>query len=363
MQSDFNAQLDLFYIPCLPFVIRPKSLSADGTMTVGEILTASVTATGQFEKTFKIPPGGGPSIPIAMLPIVVGGVPVAEIDISAYIEGSLKLAGQGKAEGRIQVENTHTVQFDFACDGGGCNSKSQTARDPVTVTESAQLQGEVSVEPAIYTALQLNFNFNALSVRAGPQPYMLASMAGCIAASAQQAEGGTTSNSHNEALTADLDWGVKLRAEALVMGQVAGKPFVKSVTGDRHIMFRDLAGGGSTALMAVVDTATQVTAGKPAAYRVKMPSCYPYTTPVQYRVTWTGNAIAAPTAGCDWQKGICKSDPAKELVINLTWPTKGSYALTVAPVGDEHGAGKGKQLLRTFTPAPKATVLSVVVMP
>lgn len=72
MQSDFTASLDLFYIPCLPFVVRPKSIAATGTMVVGEKLTASVTATGKFDKTFKIPPTGGPKIPIQMIPIVIG---------------------------------------------------------------------------------------------------------------------------------------------------------------------------------------------------------------------------------------------------------------------------------------------------
>ncbi len=212
MESNFSAQLDLFYIPCLPFVIRPKALSADGTMTAGEILSASVTATGEFEKTFKIPPVGGFSIPIAMLPIVGGGVAVLELYISAYIEGSVTLTGQGRAEGSFQVENTNTVDFSFACDGKGCNAKSKMARDPVTVTESAKLEGQVSVEPAIYTALQLNVNFNMLSVRAGPKPYLLASMAGCTAGAAQQTEGGGSTTSHNVALIADLYWVVKVRA-------------------------------------------------------------------------------------------------------------------------------------------------------
>ncbi|MEX1185173.1 MAG: hypothetical protein WEA80_01110 [Gemmatimonadaceae bacterium] len=362
MKSDFTAQLELFYIPCLPFVLRPKALSADGSMTVGETLTGTVTATGRFGREFKIPPGGGPSIPIAMLPIVVGGVPVAELDIAAYIEGSVTLAGDGKAEGSFQVKNTNTVEFDVACDGGGCSSRSQMTRDPIIVTESAQLQGQVSVEPAIYTALQLNFNFNALSLRAGPQPYLLAEMAGCIAGAAQQTEGGGSRSSHNEGLMADLDWGVKFRAEALVMGEVVGNPYVKSVTGNRHVMFRDLVREGSTALVAVVDTAPQVTAGKPATYRVRMPSCYPYTTPVQYRISWTGGATARPTEGCDWQRGICKFDPKKDLVIDLTWPAEGSYSLTIVPVGDEHGTGRSTQL-RTFEPAPKATELSITVMP
>lgn len=369
MESDFSAKLDLFYIPCLPFAIRPKALGANGSMTVGEQLTASVVATGEFESELAIPPAGGPTIPIAMLPIVVAGVPIAELDISAFVEGSVTLAGKGKAEGKVQVENKHRVDFEFACNGGGCGSNSHTAREPVSLTESAQLQGRVTVEPAIFTAIQLNFNFNMLSVRAGPEPFLLAALSGCAAVGAQQTEGGGSSTSHNEALMADLDWGVRFRAEALIAGKIVGNAFEKSLTGNRHIWFRDLIGGGSSALVAMVDTAPQATAGKPARYTVRMPSCYMDTTPVRYRITWTGGATAAPTDGCDWARSICTFDPKTDLVIDLTWPAEGNYTLDIAPVGDEHGGGGlskslgGGAQLRTFDPAPKPTVVPVTVGP
>ena len=59
MQADFQAKMEFFYVPCLPFVFRPKSISADGSMTVGQQRAVEVTATGAFAKTFTIPPTGG----------------------------------------------------------------------------------------------------------------------------------------------------------------------------------------------------------------------------------------------------------------------------------------------------------------
>lgn len=392
MQGDFSAKLDLFYIPCLPFVIRPKQLSADGAMTVGERLTASVSAAGRFDKTFTIPPGGGPSIPIYMIPIVIAGVPVAELDISAYIEGTVQVGGEGEAEASFQLDNSNTVQFDFACNGSGCRKLDPKGKAPsqtTTLSESAGIQGHVFVKPAIYTALELNFYFGALSARAGPQPYLLGTVAGCAETAAQQTAGGGSKSHESHALTADLDWGVELRAEALVGREVVGDRVI-SLMKDSHIWFRDLAPGGSTALVAVVEGAPQVTAAQAATYKVKMPACYPYTAPVRYRVTWTGDAtpaattaaantspgaetsslgaltrIGRPTAttatttlGCEWLAGggTCTFDPKQELVFNLTWPTAGTYTLTVAVIGDDHGDG-----VRRFDPEPKATQLEITV--
>ena len=34
--ADFTTQVDMFYIPCLPFVIRPKDMGGNGDLTVGE---------------------------------------------------------------------------------------------------------------------------------------------------------------------------------------------------------------------------------------------------------------------------------------------------------------------------------------
>jgi hypothetical protein len=359
LEGDFVATLDLFYIPCLPFVVRPKSIAANGTMLVGEKLAASVTADGAFDKTFKIPPTGGPRIPIEMIPIVIAGVPVAELDVSAYIEGNIEVGGTGRADGHFELSDPHKADFAFDCNGGGCTSQMQPVTDPATTMESAEIKGQVFVKPSIYTALQLDFDFDLLSARAGPQPFLLGMASGCGEASAQQASSGASTSEQNYALTGDLDWGVEVRAEALVASQVVGKPWVQPVTRNKHLWFRDLASGGSTALVASVQGANTAAATKPVSYKVKMPSCYPYTNKVQYRVSWTGGAAPAANSLCQWQasksSGTCQGDPTKDLVINLTWPAAGNYSLTVVPVGDDHH--------RAFSSAPQITQVAVSAVP
>lgn len=353
IEADFEAETKFFYIPCLPFAVRPKELTADGAMTVGQQLGIEVEATGSFAKTFTIPPTGGPQIPLQVIPIIIGNVPVAVLDVSAYIEGEVEVEGKGEARGQFAVANSHRSTFEFTCDGQGCKGKSKGKTEPATANERAEIQGQVSVKPGIYTALQLNLNYNVLGARAGPQPFLLGTAIGCAAGSASQSTRGVSTSETSAALTADLDWGVQIRAEALAGGQRIGSRWEYEAMDPRHIWFRDLAPGGSTALQATVAAPAAVTAARAASFKLRMPACYPYSEPVHYRITWTGNATPAPNPACSWEAGAgtCRYHPAKDLAFNLSWPTPGTYAVSAVLLKDGH---------RTFASAPPVGLEIVV---
>ncbi len=363
VDADFTASAELFYIPCLPFVIRPKSLSANGDLTVSARLGASLNASGQFNESFTIPPTGGPKIPVEVIPIVIGGVPVAEMDVSIYLDGTVEIGGDGTLDGHFLLNAPYKTAFDFNCSGKSCGLNAHNVPVPTTTSEDAQLKGQVHVKPAIYVALQLDLDWNALSARAGPQPYLWGQLNGCAAAAGTQSSNGQTSGQVQYALVADLDWSIELRAEALVAGKKVGKTLLVPVRGfkDRkHIWFGDLAPPRSNnAMTAGVAGATQAAAGQAAAFTVNMRQCYPYADQLQYRVTWSGGATAssnpvaahagpgliqtrstAPAANssCLWQAGqaTCWSDPRKDMVLNLVWPAAGQYTVTVVPLGDKH---------------------------
>jgi len=362
VDADFKASAELFYIPCLPFAVRPKSLSANGDLTVSARLGASLNATGQFDELFTIPPTGGPKIPIEVIPIVIAGVPVAEMDVSVYVDGTVEIGGDGTLDGHFLLNAPYKTAFDFDCSGKRCGLNAHNVPVPTTTSEDAQLKGQVHVKPAIYAALQLDLDWDALSARAGPQPYLWGQLDGCAAAAAMQSTDGQSSAQEQYALVADLDWAIELRAEALVAGKKVASRLVK-VPGFRdrkHIWFGDLAPPGpNNALSASVAGATEVAAGQPAAFALKMRRCYPYQDEVQYRVTWSGGASAtsnaaaarpgptlirarsappAASAPCVWQAGqaTCWADPRKDMVLNLVWPAAGQYTLMVAPLGDRH---------------------------
>jgi hypothetical protein len=360
MDADLQAKVDFFYIPCLPFVVRPRSMTVTGDLTVGEELAINATASGAFNKTYTIPPTGGPRIPIQVIPIVIGGVPVAIIDVSAYIEGEVEVAATGNVTSNFTLSNEHKTTFDFTCSGHGCKSGSgqePTSSTPVTTTQSVQVEGQVTAKPGIYTALMLTLNVNVLGARLGPQPYLEGTAMGCGAATATQTNGGASTGEQNAVLAADLDWGAFFRAEALVGGKVVGDSYRRSLTENNHIWFKDLVPGGSSALRATIAGPSEAATGQATAYSLRMPSCYPYDRDAKYRVTWTGGATpsATPASACEWEPGSgeCEFDPLDELALRFSWPAEGSYALTAALIGDEH-----QKFELPFPPTEMAVVVS-----
>lgn len=191
--------------------------------------------------------------------------------------------------------------------------------------------------------------------------------------------GQPTGGQESYALTSDLDWGIELRAEALVAEKKVAEKDWKLL--QRHLYFRDLA--NSTALIPVLSGAAQPSLGQPAVYTVKMPACYPYSDPVEYGISWTGGAVGAgatvadssstvgrlpdvpdrklagnaasqttgsTSSSCTLQPalGQCWSDPAKNASVGLVWPSVGSFVVSATPLGDQHG--------RKFDPARTAQV-------
>ena len=361
VDADFKAQVQMFYIPCLPFAVRPRSLGASGRMIVGGSFNATVNAVGQFNQSFTLPPTGGVQIPIAVLPIALGGIPIAVLDISVYLDGTLAVSGQGTLDGSLKMQSTQSSSFAFECSGHACELEQRDVPTPSTAIESVKLNGSIQLKPAIYSALQLSLNYNLLSVRAGPQPFLIGEVHGCAASAAQGATGGATAE-QSHALTADLDGGLELRAEAVAGGQQVAKNGKFKVL-RKHLYFRDLA--QSTALTSGIAGPPQTQVGQSAAYAMKMPTCYPYPDAIRYLVKWTGGASGAPTtataqrtglgaasrlpmrttsgsaapSSCTLQsgQGTCSGAPLASTSINLAWPAAGDYSLTVVPVDDGHG--------------------------
>ena len=382
--GDFTATLKFFYIPCMPFALRPKSLGAEGVMEAGGLLRANLTLSGEISHKFLVPPGGGVKIPAWVIPIVIGHVPIAEVDVSVFVEGNVTISGKGTLNGEVKLQSTQRTAFDFACSGHGCDLRSpDLPPTPATAVESIKLEGTVHVKPAIYTALQLSLDWNLLESRAGPQPLLLGELYGCAAASGTQTSSGASTSQTSYSAVADLDWGLDIRAEALAANKmVAHKKLAVDVSRgtsgkNAHLYFKDLA--QSTGLVPVVTGASKAVVGQPAGFMFTMPKCYPYRdapdNALEYRVTWTGGASAsagAPAAAgdlgrrfeggltrspggsaqgtCTFQggQGTCHAMPKSATAFNLTWPASGNYVLTVTPVDDKHGhkfdASRAKQV-------------------
>ncbi len=351
--------LELYYIPCLPFVVRPKAIGGSGTFAVAAKFTAELNADGNFESHFTVPPKGGPHFPVYVIPIIIGDVPVAEFDVSVYIDGSLALDGEGSLKSTAVLEVPYEVGFSFSCAGETCGAPAlHSFPVPITTTEAAKVDARVHIKPAIYTALQLDFDVNALSARAGPQPYLYGELAGCGFGTATQSTSAPTGTQDNFALAGDLDWGVELRAEALIGGQQVGKSFVEKIyppnkSSAGHLWFQDLIQSGSTALAADLEGVARATVGKLAGFTIRSHQCYLYTDSLTYQITWTGSANPVPANGCTWQagKGTCSVDPKNVLTFSLNWTNPGQYMVTATPLHDQHG--------RKFSETPRQVTVNV----
>jgi hypothetical protein len=178
-----------------------------------------------------------------------------------------------------------------------------------------------------------------LSARAGVQPYLLGELHGCSDVASAQSTGASAKTQEFHALTADLAWGLDMRAEALGVGQIIGKPLIATLLKPQFLWFKDLVPGGSNGIGAAVEGLPQIAVGKPALYKVRSHPCYPYTEDVEYHVVWSGQAIPAARPGCTWEagQGSCWINPRNGVDINMVWKASGANTLTVTSVRDKYG--------------------------
>ncbi|HYA24966.1 MAG TPA: hypothetical protein VEF05_12440 [Terriglobales bacterium] len=355
VKGNFKANVDVFYIPCMPFVVRPKAIGADGTMTVTTTLTGNLNASGTFDKTYPIPPNGGPCFPVQDIPIVILGVPLLNIEACVYVDGGIEVGGEGKLTASFEFDDPHQYAFNFDCSGHGCThgKPPQTTPVSVTTTEKYKLEGQAFVKPDIYVALELDLDFDAAAVRAGPEPTLTGTLYGCgTATETNNLTTGHSTITESHALAFDLDWGLIFRMDFLVGGTKEGDGWNPSLVGKEHILFKDLWPGGSNAFLANVTEGAHGTL-KNTSFNVAMPACYPFTENMHYRVTLPAGATGVASSSCSWTgvDGFCTGNPKKGLDFAVNWPASGTYPLTVVASEDAH--------LRTFKATP--TTLSVAI--
>jgi hypothetical protein len=344
--------VDFFYIPCLPFLVRPRSIGATGSMDVEAAITGNTTVTGQYNKTIPIPPADL-HIPIQVWPIVIPptGVPIAEVDISLFVKGYLQITGKGQVSTTLNLDYSHSTGFDFTCSGKGCTPnhppRSQLRKTPqpptlansTSTNTSSKVNGMVEVQPKIFTGLELNVDVDAIQARVGPE----ATIEGDVQGDACLATKGAVRTSSSDALLAELGWTPGIRADVLIFNKPIGDGYDHPLEKERILAFQDLlqSQGGSSALTPVVAGKPKLAPGQSGTYNVKMSSCYPYSDPVIYQVTWTGGAarpvgINGCSPGNQPNEEICTSDPKKGFDFSLAWSeaSTSDYTITVAAVKD-----------------------------
>jgi len=365
---------DFFYIPCLPFLLRPRSVVVSGSLAVEAALTGNAQVSGQYNKTIPLPTADL-HIPIQVWPIVLpDGTPIAELDLSLFVQGFLQITGKGQISTNLNLDYAHLTGFDFTCDGKGCSQNSlprsqltklPSAPETTPNTTSTIVSGEIEVQPKLFTGLEINVDVDIIQARVGPE----ATMEGDVQGDACLSTNGS-SRSTSDALLAELGWTPGMRADLLIFNKAIGDGYDHPLEQERLMAFHDLLQerGGSNALTPAVSGQAKLAPGQSAIYNIKMPACYPYTQPVTYHVAWTGGVTPGvnspgPTAGSKActppakaeagdppSEMTCVFDPKQALALSFSWPQASAtdYNITVAALGDQLG--------RKFTSAKPADV-------
>jgi hypothetical protein len=406
----FQAEASVFYIPCaaitdvatggipLPFVVRPRDLAVGEVGSDGEPIPdkgyisygASLNTNIQYiaypgEKVIDIKPASlhmDPTIPILPPTVVMAGPVPIEFSIYLYLRGRINIGGEAAIESNYSASSTKEGPFWFVCDGKGCRGDFSKVQGETTTLSGPGVApkkgGRLFVEPAFWTALQLDLYNGILMARGGPEPAIAADVwgfdgSGCGTSGAATQTGLGSDNVR--ALTADIDANLYAPWEVRVLGTTdpytgnypsAGKhtdardsgwpsflsPSGKPLLWQKHLYFRDLA--GSTAVGPLVSPNGAAGAGHPAAYRIKMRPCYPYKDEVEYAVKWgdgqSGSSkpgTATPTAlgasvrsiGGTTSNGDTSmwGSPQQDIVVNHTWTEAGQFTIQVIPLRDKHG--------------------------
>jgi hypothetical protein len=362
---DMEAEASVFYIPCmaivsgsvpLPFFIRPRDVSVqNGYLSATAIVTANVQQIAfKGSNEFFKPPA------IKLLPeilIMAGPIPVT-LEAYLYLRGGIRYSGSGDVQSNFTASTKKEGPFSFTCNGHGCKHDFSKLQAMSSISSNPTLRpkiaGRVTLEPYLWTAVQVGVYQGMLMGRAGPEIALSGDVwahdgPGCGAA-------GASPSGNASALTADVDANISASWQVWALGLTDpssgdyfkgikgikdGKEVSKGKTSllTKHLYFADLI--GSTALAPLISPTGPTIVAQPAAYNVGMRPCYPYDDEIEYRVQWTtendkATSPASTSAGQTTTASVWGT-PQKDVVVNHTWAQPGDYTLSITPWADKHG--------------------------
>jgi hypothetical protein len=303
---------------CVPIGVKFKSARANGNghINLGTTLSGTVNYTKNWEWEIAKPKLFSFTFAIGYVPVYVGfNLPItAGLDLDASVTGSVTYTGAQSASGT----------FDYRCTLNGCSGTSSfTTTGPLPQPATASISGRV--QPAVWAQVAFRgylYTEAFAYAQAGVRGYLQGDLWGFYGNNCGDANGDGIYETVN-ALTFDLDWQVKITAEADTF-LTSKKNWTLKDFGRRHIQFWDLI--GSSAITPELSGLAVVPPSPPPAFGAKMRSCWPYAETVNYRMGW-GDGTSTPFAG------------APQAVTNVShnWASTGSKTIDLSALGDAHG--------------------------
>jgi hypothetical protein len=311
---------------CIPYGVKFDHARAYGNLLAGYSATLSGTVNyanpNPWEWEIAKPFLFSFNFMIGPVPVHVGfNLPItAGLELSASLTGSVSYNAGQTAQGA----------FDYTCTfSNGCIGWANFNQTGGNSTQS--LTGSVSghIKPSVYAQAALRGYLYAewlAYAQVGVRPYLHGDLWGYYGNNCGDADGDGSFETV-DALTFDLDWQLRITAQASVFGLKPKRWDNIWSTPYRHIAFWDLLGKeGSRAVQPMLVAQSPVPVNTSQRYDAKMRPCWPYGETVSYGLSW-GDGTSAALSGA----------PQSFTSTYKTWPTEGPKPIALTALSDGHG--------------------------
>lgn len=327
---------------CIPYSVKFDRARAFGNLRVdyGATLSGSVNYSNPTPWEWEI------AKPFLFsIDFMIGPIPV-HVGFKLPIVAGLEL--QASVTGSVTYNTGQSAQgpFDYTCTVDGCQGWNNVVQSSVQPAQT--LTGSVSgrIKPSAYAqaALRAYLYWEKLVyAQVGLRPYLHGDLWGYYGNNCGDADGDGYYETV-EALTFDLNWALRITAQASVLNKTP-KRWDLGGTSPQYVGFWDLI--DSSALKPMLVAAASVPANTSQRYDAKMRPCWPYGDNVNYNLAW-GDGTSTNLVG----------PPQAFTSTYRTWTTQGSKALSLTALSDVHGRQFGNKVTnRTIqvTAAPTGT--------
>lgn len=267
------------------------------------------------------------------IPVHIGfNLPItAGLELSASVTGSVSYNAGQTAQGAFD----YTCTFSNGCIGW--SNFNQTGGNQ-TQTFTGSVSGHI--KPSVYAQAALRgylYSEWLAYAQVGVRPYLHGDLWGYYGNNCGDADGDGWFETV-DALTFDLDWQLRITAQASAFGSRPKRWDNLWSTPYRHIAFWDLLShGGSSAVQPMLVAQSPVPVSTSQRYDAKMRPCWPYGDTVSYGLNW-GDGTSAALSGA----------PQSFTSTYKTWPTVGPKPIALTALSDGHGRQLGATTGRTI---------------
>jgi hypothetical protein len=319
---------------------------------LGAILAAnaSLEANGDFKKAWK------PSWQIAKptlfdqlffvgpVPVILGmNLPVsAGVDVDAKAQMNLEVGVSGWGAARV------------ICTSSSCQKYTASYLDvDDLLTPGITLTGQAKIKPWVQVAGRVYLYGDSIAyAQAGVRPFAEAHIWGHAGQSCGDANQDGVDD-YVYALTASVDVGADVTAEVDLLGLI--EEDWKWEIWRKHVGFWSFGPGTAVAPMAwatdpapsdgIIDEVCDPTISNCGGYakniHFRMRPCWPYTSPVDYAITWGSGSVTHHTGS-----------PSQVVTVSPTYSTAGTKTIAVAAESDAHGRAIDESTSLTFQVGP-----------